>query len=58
MEMNRAKEILESPANIRVLYKDQPVWIKSLDVNRQTAHISSSQLNPPEQDVPVANLTE
>ncbi|MBC2581132.1 H-type small acid-soluble spore protein [Clostridium sp. DJ247] len=31
MNLGRAREIMDSPANIEVLYEEHPVWLDSID---------------------------
>lgn len=57
MLTNRALEILHSPMVIDVTYKNNIVWIESIDQQEHTAHIKrlkTSQANV----VPIAELQE
>ena len=58
MDYERAKEILESPHNIRVLYQGKPVWLESLNASNNTVRISSLTLADGEKTVPVHDLVE
>lgn len=41
MDIRRAQEILESKGVIDVEYNGEPIWIKSIDENNETAEIES-----------------
>ena len=58
METQRAKEIIDSPKTINVLYEGDKVFIQTVNDETEIARIHP--LDNPEyvQDVPVANLKE
>lgn len=56
MERDRAQEILNSPENIYVTYRNIPVWIDEVEED-ETARIRDLNSNSV-MDVPVAELTE
>ncbi|MBZ4654607.1 MAG: Small acid-soluble spore protein family [Peptococcaceae bacterium] len=58
MDYERAKEIMESPHNIRVLYQGKPVWLESLNANDESVRISSVTLTDGEKTVSVHDLVE
>lgn len=58
MNFNRAKEILDSPETITVVYNGSPIWIEDLDPKKQTALVSSETLTNGMITVPVENLQE
>ncbi|MCL6516665.1 H-type small acid-soluble spore protein [Alicyclobacillus sp.] len=41
MNMQQAKEIVNSPENVVVLYEGNPVWIDELDDDTETALVHS-----------------
>ncbi len=57
MNYNRAEEILSSPDNIKVTYKNEPIWIQDLHKASLSASVtvlgSRSSI-----DVPVKELSE
>lgn len=58
MDMNRVKQILSSPGNVRVEYHGIPVWIESCDEGNGIANVHDIK-NPDETvEVKVAELEE
>lgn len=58
MDMNRVKQILSSPGNVRVEYHGIPVWIESCDEGNDIANVHDIK-NPDETvEVKVAELEE
>lgn len=39
MEIEKVKEIIDSPANIEVLYRSHPVWIDGIDTGAKMVKI-------------------
>ncbi|NMM61224.1 small, acid-soluble spore protein, H family [Clostridium sp. P21] len=39
MEIEKLKELIDSPANVEVLYRSHPVWIDAIDTGAQLAKI-------------------
>lgn len=58
MDINRAREIADSPVMVDVRYDGVPIYIQHVDDTRETARIYP--LTDPEQEteVPVRSLTE
>ncbi len=58
MDKQRAQQIIESPATIRVTYDGVPIYIQHVDEQTEMARIYP--LNDPEmeQSVPVTQLNE
>lgn len=56
MHYTRAKEIIQSPHNIRVLYRGDPVWINNLNSSSKTAEVILEDNH--KIDVPVEDLVE
>ncbi len=54
MNAGRAKQILESPKEIEVHYRGNPIWIQQVDETGNTARIYSK--NEPENEMTV-NVT-
>ena len=57
MQAKRASEIINSPDTIEVLYNNAPVWIDSIDENKQVAGIRLLETGSVLQ-VPVSELRE
>jgi small acid-soluble spore protein H (minor) len=57
MEIGRLREILNSPANIQVLYKSHPIWIDALDTGEQMAKVKILE-SKEEKYVPVEDLVD
>ncbi|HOC08373.1 MAG: H-type small acid-soluble spore protein [Clostridiales bacterium] len=57
MQAKRASEIINSPDTIEVLYNNTPVWINSVDENKQVAGIKLLETGSVLQ-VPVSELRE
>ncbi|WP_082759939.1 H-type small acid-soluble spore protein [Abyssisolibacter fermentans] len=45
MEIQRLREIIDSPKNIEVTYNNKPVWIKRLDNKNNTANVNYLDTN-------------
>ncbi|MHB1126176.1 MAG: small, acid-soluble spore protein, H family [Bacillota bacterium] len=58
MKLERAQEILNSSKTVRIIFNGAPVWIESLNPDRQTAVISAEDFSTGEQEVPVEKLVE
>ena len=58
MDVTRMAEIMTSPHNISVMYRNQPVWIESLNEIEQTAAISYIGSGKSGETVPVGELVE
>lgn len=58
MDIGRAKQIVESPDEIKVLFQGTPVWIQNLDENDQTARVYTRENPDNEKTVSVGELTE
>ncbi|HEU5140612.1 MAG TPA: H-type small acid-soluble spore protein [Bacillales bacterium] len=58
MDAKRAKQIIESPDGIKVTYRDDSVWIDTVNPEAGTATVHN--VNDPEEeiDVPVQELKE
>lgn len=57
MILERAREILNSPNNIEVLYNKDSIWIESIDENQKIASIKNLENNQI-MEVPVSKLSE
>ncbi len=57
MDINRAKQILNSSSNIEVLYNNKPIWIENLDEAHKIAKIKILE-NKININVPIIDLTE
>ena len=57
MKLKRAEEIFRSNEKIDVFYKNSPVWINSVDPNKDNVDITLLHSNTP-MNVPVWDLTE
>lgn len=55
MDFERAQQIIGSDKTIEVMHGDKPVWIESLDPQKQTANVSA---NGHVYQVPVQELIE
>lgn len=58
MKVERAKEILQSPNTIEVIYQGKSVWITDIDANNQTAHVQMPTTTNNIIQVPVDQLNE
>lgn len=58
MKMARAKEIVNSPDSIPVLYEDKSIWITSLNEGEETADITTGCQFEERITVPVNKLEE
>lgn len=58
MELQRAKEILESPHKITVLHQGEAVWIHQVDPSQNQAHISLERSPEVRKTVPLHELEE
>lgn len=58
MDVFRAKQIIESPEEIEVLYEGVPVWIQSVDREAETARVYTADEPDREREVPVRLLEE
>ncbi|AUS09104.1 H-type small acid-soluble spore protein [Laceyella sacchari] len=58
MQIDRAKEILQSPEKIAVTYRGEPVWIEMVDESAEKVRVHSES-NPQEVKIlPVHDLDE
>ncbi|HET7656832.1 MAG TPA: H-type small acid-soluble spore protein [Bacillales bacterium] len=58
MDAKSAQEIVESPDTIRVMYRDDSVWIDTVDPQNGTATVHNVNDQDEEIDVPVQELKE
>ena len=58
MDFQRAREIVESPENIRVIHNGTPVWIEGLSAEKQSATIKPLFGQWGTTRVPVTDLEE
>jgi len=58
MNYEQAKEIINSPDFIEVLYNGNSVWIEGLNPDRQTAVISSDTFPDGNKTVPLEQLVD
>lgn len=58
MDLQRAKEIINSPDNIQVLYQDKSIWIESLNEEEQTAMVTTDAQFKEKMTVPIGQLEE
>lgn len=58
MDVTRMAEIMTSSHNISVMYRNQPVWIESLNEMERTATISYIGSGKSGETVPVGELVE
>lgn len=58
MDVTRTAEIMTTPDNISVMYRNQPVWIESLNEIERTATISYIGSGKSGETVPVGELEE
>jgi small acid-soluble spore protein H (minor) len=58
MDVNRAKQIIDSPKEIIVHYNDTPVWLQSVDDQAQVARVYTRENPDDEKQVPVKELME
>ncbi|WPC41267.1 small, acid-soluble spore protein, H family [Clostridium sp. JS66] len=57
MEIEKVKEIMDSPANIEVLYRSHPVWIDAIDAGAQMVKIKILE-SKEKKYVPVEDLVD
>lgn len=57
MEIEKVKEIMDSPANIEVLYRSHPVWIDAIDTGAQMVKIKILE-SKEKKYVPVEDLVD
>ncbi len=57
MDIERLQEIMNSPANIQVLYESHPIWIDGLDTEEQMAKIKILE-SKEKKYVPVDDLVD
>ncbi|MFC7443144.1 H-type small acid-soluble spore protein [Laceyella putida] len=58
MDIERAKEILQSPERIEVKYRGEPVWIEMVDETAEKVRVHS-ETNPQEvKIIPVYDLDD
>jgi small acid-soluble spore protein H (minor) len=58
MNVQRAKQILESPKEIEVHYQGVPVWIQNVDETGHTARVYTANEPDDEKVIPVDQLNE
>jgi len=58
MDLQRAKEIVNSPDNVQVLYKDKAIWITGLNEAAQTAEVATGPQFKEKMTVPISELEE
>jgi len=58
MDVNRAKQILSSSAEIPVNYNGVPVWIEEIDDTSNMATITGKDTRDEPMPVPIAELVE
>ncbi|HEX7064056.1 MAG TPA: H-type small acid-soluble spore protein [Bacillales bacterium] len=58
MDAKRAKQIIESPEGIKVTYRDDSVWIDTVNPEEGTATVHNVNDPAEEIDVPVQELKE
>lgn len=58
MDRNRAKEIASSLEMLHVTYNDQPIYIESVNPNKDTASIHSLKRPNSSQEVQLTQLVE
>lgn len=58
MDIQRAKEIVNSSNNIQVLYKDKSIWIEGLNEMDQTAAVTTGPQFEKRMTVPINQLEE
>lgn len=58
MDAKRAQAIIDSPEGIKVTYRDDSVWIDSVDFETGTATVHNVNDSDEEIDVPVQGLIE
>jgi H-type small acid-soluble spore protein len=57
MKLKRAEEIFNSSSNIKVFYRDDPVWIENIDPNKDNVDITLLDTNTT-LNVPIWDLRE
>jgi small acid-soluble spore protein H (minor) len=58
MDINRAKQIIDSPNEVIVHHNGEPVWLQSLDENANVARVYTRDQPDNERQVPVKDLCE
>ena len=58
MDIQRAKEIVNSSDSIQVLYKDKSIWITGIDEAAQTAEVATGPQFKEKMTVPINQLEE
>lgn len=58
MDAKRAQQILDSPDGIKVTYRDDSIWIDTVDPKAGTATVHNVNDQDEEIDVPVQELKE
>ncbi|OZM57421.1 H-type small acid-soluble spore protein [Lottiidibacillus patelloidae] len=58
MNINRAKQIIDSPNEIIVLHNNEAVWLQSVDENAQIARVYTRDNPDDEKQVNVKDLIE
>ena len=58
MDIERAKQLLNSPNNIQVFYKDKPIWIESVNEGNKTAAVTVIAQSEEPMNIPVNQLKE
>jgi small acid-soluble spore protein H (minor) len=59
MDLKRVKQILSSPADIKVLYEGTSVWIDGVDENKKLATVHDrNPLLEEKTQVPIEDLVE
>jgi len=58
MDVGRAKQIVDSPETIEVLYQGVPVWIQNVNEGNETARVYTRENPDDEKVVSVNELRE
>lgn len=58
MDIGRAKQIIDSPTEIEVLYQGVPVWIQTVNEGNETARVYTRENPDDEKVVSVRELNE
>ncbi|KJS81671.1 MAG: hypothetical protein JM58_16500 [Peptococcaceae bacterium BICA1-8] len=58
MDIQRAKEIIDSSDSIQVLYKDKAIWITGINETEKTAEVATGPQFKEKMTVPINQLEE
>lgn len=58
MDLERAKEILQSPERIEVTYRGEPVWIEMVDETAEKVRVHSESAPHEVKFIPVYDLED